>query len=80
MLLSISALALEELSSRRYLHGRELARMLTAAMVENFGYRQLVSVWRTLGLLDLARKRRTWGEMRKRGLGYEAAGEPSGGR
>jgi cellulose synthase/poly-beta-1,6-N-acetylglucosamine synthase-like glycosyltransferase len=80
MLLSISALALEELSSRRYLHGRELARMLTASVVENFGYRQLVSVWRTLGLLELARKRRAWGEMRKRGLGYEAAGEPSGGR
>jgi cellulose synthase/poly-beta-1,6-N-acetylglucosamine synthase-like glycosyltransferase len=80
MLLSVSALALEELSSRRYLRRRELARMFAAAAVENFGYRQLLNVWRTLGLVDLARKRQGWGELRKRGLGYEAAGEPSGGR
>jgi len=80
ILLSIAALALEELSARRYLHGRELARMLVAAVFENLGYRQLVNVWRTVALFDLARRRRGWGEMRRRGLGYEAAGEPSGGR
>jgi cellulose synthase/poly-beta-1,6-N-acetylglucosamine synthase-like glycosyltransferase len=80
MLLSVSALALEELSSRRYLRRTELMRMFTAAAFENFGYRQLLNLWRTLGLVDLARKRQSWGELRKRGLGYEAAGEPSGGR
>jgi hypothetical protein len=66
--------------TRRYLRRRELARMFAAAAVENFGYRQLLNVCRTLGLVDLARKRQGWGELRKRGLGYEAAGEPSGGR
>jgi cellulose synthase/poly-beta-1,6-N-acetylglucosamine synthase-like glycosyltransferase len=80
VLLSVSALALEELSSRRYLRRRELARMFAAAAFENFGYRQLLNIWRTLGLLDLTRKRQAWGELRKRGLGYEAAGEPSSGR
>jgi cellulose synthase/poly-beta-1,6-N-acetylglucosamine synthase-like glycosyltransferase len=80
VLLSVSALTLEELSSRRYLRRRELARMFAAAAFENFGYRQLLNIWRTLALLDLARKRQAWGELRKRGLGYEAAGEPSGGR
>jgi cellulose synthase/poly-beta-1,6-N-acetylglucosamine synthase-like glycosyltransferase len=80
VLLSVSALTLEELSSRRYLRRRELARMFAAAAFENFGYRQLLNIWRTLALLDLARKRQGWGELRKRGLGYEAAGEPSGGR
>jgi cellulose synthase/poly-beta-1,6-N-acetylglucosamine synthase-like glycosyltransferase len=80
ILLSISALALEELSSRRYLHRRELARMLAAATLENFGYRQLLTIWRTRGLMDLARGHRGWGEIRRRGLGYAPAGEPSGGR
>lgn len=80
ILLSIAALALEELSARRYLHGRELARMLVAAVFENIGYRQLVNVWRTMALFDLLRRRRDWGEMRRRGLGYSPAGEPSGGR
>ena len=54
--------------------------MLTAAVFENLGYRQLQSVWRTLALVDLARGRRDWGEMRRRGLGYAPAGESSGGR
>jgi cellulose synthase/poly-beta-1,6-N-acetylglucosamine synthase-like glycosyltransferase len=80
MLLSISALALEELNSRRYLHRRELTRMLLAAAVENFGYRQLLTLWRARGLVDLVRGRRHWGEMRRRGLGYAPAGEPFGGR
>ena len=80
ILLSIAALALEELSARRYLHGRELARMLVAAVFENVGYRQLVNVWRTVALFDLARRRRDWGRVRRRGLGYSPAGEPSGGR
>jgi cellulose synthase/poly-beta-1,6-N-acetylglucosamine synthase-like glycosyltransferase len=81
VLLSISALAVEELSSRRYLRRREFARMVAAAVFENFGYRQLLTIWRTRGLIDLARRRGGWGEMRRRGLGYvPAAGEPSGGR
>jgi hypothetical protein len=54
--------------------------MFTAAALENFGYRQLLNIWRTLGLVNLTRKRQAWGELRKRGLGYETAGEPSGGR
>jgi hypothetical protein len=49
-------------------------------VLENFGYRQLLSIWRTRGLIDLARRRSGWGEMRRRGLGYAPAGEPSGGR
>jgi cellulose synthase/poly-beta-1,6-N-acetylglucosamine synthase-like glycosyltransferase len=73
VLLSISALALEEFSFRRYRRKREAARLLVAALLENVGYRQLLAVWRLLAFADLARKNRGWGEMRRRGLGYEAA-------
>ena len=79
--LSLSALALEEFSFRRYVRGREVGRLLVAAIIENVGYRQLLALWRTRALLDLARGGRGWGEMQRRGLGYApAAGEPSGGR
>jgi hypothetical protein len=78
--LSLSALALEEFSFRRYVRGREVGRLLMAAVIENFGYRQLLALWRTLALVDLARGRRAWGEMRRRGLGYAPVGGPSGGR
>jgi cellulose synthase/poly-beta-1,6-N-acetylglucosamine synthase-like glycosyltransferase len=78
--LSLSALALEEFSFRRYVRGGEVGRLLVAAVIENFGYRQLLALWRTRALIDLARGRRDWGEMRRRGLGYAPAGGPSGGR
>jgi cellulose synthase/poly-beta-1,6-N-acetylglucosamine synthase-like glycosyltransferase len=77
--LSLSALALEEFSFRRYVRGREVGRLLIAAVIENLGYRQLVALWRTRALFDIARGSH-WGEMERRGLGYAPAGEPSGGR
>jgi cellulose synthase/poly-beta-1,6-N-acetylglucosamine synthase-like glycosyltransferase len=73
-LLSLSALALEEFNFRRYQRGPEAFRLLVMSLSENFGYRQLNAIWRVLALFDLARGRRDWGEIRRRGLGYEAAG------
>jgi cellulose synthase/poly-beta-1,6-N-acetylglucosamine synthase-like glycosyltransferase len=70
-LLSVSALALEEFNFRRYERGREAGRLLVAALSENLGYRQLNAFWRTLALVDVARRRKEWGEMPRRGLGYE---------
>jgi hypothetical protein len=75
-LLSVSALALEEFSFRRHAQGREAARLLRFALLENFGYRQLTDFWRLQAFVDLVRRRRHWGEMKRRGLGIarEAAG------
>jgi hypothetical protein len=69
VLLSVSALALEEFSFRRHESGREAARLLLFAVLENFGYRQLNDVWRIQAFVDLARRRKSWGEMQRRGLG-----------
>jgi cellulose synthase/poly-beta-1,6-N-acetylglucosamine synthase-like glycosyltransferase len=69
VLLSVAALALEELSFRRHTGGREAARLLLYAVVENFGYRQLNDLWRLQAFVDLARRRKGWGEMERRGLG-----------
>lgn len=78
--LSVSALMLEEFSFRRYGDDADANRMVFAAILENVGYRQLVTSWRTLGLLDLVRRRRGWGEMRRRGLGYVPADGRAGRR
>jgi len=79
VVLSVSALALEEFSFRRHRRGREAARLLVFAVLENFGYRQLNDWWRLRGFVDVARRRSEWGEMKRRGLGYTpgAAGSPS---
>ena len=72
VLLSVSALALEEFSFRRHVRNRDVAKLLVFAVLENFGYRQLNDVWRVQAFLDLARRRSHWGEMRRRGLGAHA--------
>ena len=78
VLLSASALALEEFSFRRHARDREAARLLAYAILENFGYRQLNDLWQTLAFVDLARRRRQWGEMRRRGLARPpSAGAPA---
>lgn len=64
ILLSATALLLEEMSFHIYQRPIELFRLLLAVIVENFGYRQLNSVWRLIGLLQwLVGKKATWGEM-----------------
>jgi cellulose synthase/poly-beta-1,6-N-acetylglucosamine synthase-like glycosyltransferase len=49
-LLSVSALLLEELSFRLYPRFSQTALLVLVAIVENLGYRQLVSAWRLAGL------------------------------
>lgn len=69
VLLSVSALALEEFSFRRHNRNREAARLLLFAVLENLGYRQLNDFWRLRAFVDLATGAREWGEMKRRGLG-----------
>jgi|LakMenEpi03Aug12_release.lakeMendotaPanAssembly.Ray.scaffolds.fasta_scaffold23058_5 cellulose synthase/poly-beta-1,6-N-acetylglucosamine synthase-like glycosyltransferase len=64
MLLSVTALLLEEMSFRIYRRPSQLAQLLLAALLENFGYRQLVAFWRLQGLWRWATgATQHWGEM-----------------
>jgi cellulose synthase/poly-beta-1,6-N-acetylglucosamine synthase-like glycosyltransferase len=75
VLLSISALLLEELSFHVYTRPRELAALLMASVLENLGYRQLNSVWRLVGFLQWACGAKSrWGEM-TRSAGWHAPNE-----
>ncbi|MFL5929084.1 MAG: glycosyltransferase [Gaiellaceae bacterium] len=73
ILLTLAALGLEEFSFRRHPRTREILRLAAYSIVENLGYRQLNAVWRTMGLVDLARRRRGWGAQKRRGIGRAAA-------
>jgi cellulose synthase/poly-beta-1,6-N-acetylglucosamine synthase-like glycosyltransferase len=68
IVLSVSALALEEFSFRRHPSHREVARLIAYAVVDNFGYRQLNDLWRAFGLVDLVRRTSGWGVQRRRGF------------
>jgi cellulose synthase/poly-beta-1,6-N-acetylglucosamine synthase-like glycosyltransferase len=69
VLLSMSAVVLEELTQRRYAAPRDLIRLFLGAVVENLGFRQLLMIWRTQGLMDGLRGKQGWGAMERRGFG-----------
>lgn len=68
ILLSVSGLLLEEMSFHIYPRGQQLARLGLAVVLENFGYRQLNSWWRLVGLYKWARQQESsWGTMTRKG-------------
>lgn len=68
LLLSLSSLLLEEMSFHVYDRPRQILGLLFAAVLENFGFRQLNSVWRLMGLIYwLFGKKHSWGEMKRKG-------------
>lgn len=70
VLLSVTAVLFEEFTTKRYPSLKDLLLLLLAAVVENFGYRQISTVWRTEGLWDSFRgKKKGWGEMQRKGFG-----------
>lgn len=67
LLLSTTAILLEEWSFRSYRRPIHFPLLLLAAVLEQFGYRQLVTWWRFLGVLQWFRGNpATWGTMRRR--------------
>jgi len=78
LLLSISSIVLEEMTTRRYTAPGDLARLLTGAVLENLGFRQLLTIWRTKALVDGFRGKGGWGAMQKRGFHGEKGGSQAG--
>jgi cellulose synthase/poly-beta-1,6-N-acetylglucosamine synthase-like glycosyltransferase len=68
VLLSVRSLLLDEMSYHTYPRMRHLLVLLCVAIVENFGYRQMITIWRLKGLVLWAIGReQTWGEMKRTG-------------
>jgi cellulose synthase/poly-beta-1,6-N-acetylglucosamine synthase-like glycosyltransferase len=68
ILLSFSAVLLEEYAVRRYARGFDIVRLVYYSVFESIGYRQLNCYWRCKAFVDLARKKQGWGTMPRRGL------------
>ena len=70
--LSIAAVGLDELASRRYPRKRDLLHLFLLAITENFGYRQLSTWWRFRGIVSKLWNVRSWGEMERKGFEHAA--------
>lgn len=65
---SVGALALEESELRRFPNASSLVVLTAAAVIENFGYRQLNNLWRLRGTWQFLRGAQGWGTMTRRGF------------
>ncbi|MGB9791538.1 MAG: glycosyltransferase family 2 protein [Thermacetogeniaceae bacterium] len=74
VLVSVVSLLLEEISFHIYGETRQILQLFLAAILENFGYRQLISWWRLQGMLKAFLGRRgEWGSMKRSGSWAQAA-------
>jgi len=68
ILVSALAVLLEDIAFRRYPSVRDLGRLLIAAVLENFGFRQLTVWWRVRAFWEYLRGDLSWGAMERRGV------------
>lgn len=74
-LLSVASILLEETAFQTYPRKKDLLVMILGALVENFGFRQLMSVWRLEGTVKwILRTESSWGTM-TRNASWSAAEE-----
>ncbi len=66
--ISISSLILEEISLKRFNSAKDLLTLGTVAIIENFGYRQLNTIWRIIGWWRFLTKKQSWGKIRRVGV------------
>jgi cellulose synthase/poly-beta-1,6-N-acetylglucosamine synthase-like glycosyltransferase len=68
ILLSVSAVLLEDMAFRRYPRIRDLALLVLMGVLENLGYRQATAWWRARAFWDYWRGDLGWGRMERRGF------------
>ncbi|MEV4639638.1 glycosyltransferase [Actinoplanes sp. NPDC049548] len=70
LLVSLVSLFIEEISFHRYPRWSDIARGVAAAILENFGYRQVLAAWQAAGAIGAWRGRKAvWGVMQREGFG-----------
>jgi cellulose synthase/poly-beta-1,6-N-acetylglucosamine synthase-like glycosyltransferase len=68
VVISVGTLALEEVELRRFPNAKSLLILMGAAVLENFGYRQINNIWRLRGLWQFMTGAQGWGSMTRKGF------------
>jgi cellulose synthase/poly-beta-1,6-N-acetylglucosamine synthase-like glycosyltransferase len=70
--LSLSALLLEDMAFRKFGRWRDFARLVIFCVIENFGYRQLMTYYRVRGFVSYIRGDEGWGTIDRAGFTPDA--------
>ena len=72
-LFSMGSVLLEELTLRRYPSWKHVLILMSYAVIENLGYRQMVALFRAHGVLQYFFGRKRWEAVQHKGLGAQKA-------
>lgn len=61
----ILSLFFEEMTFHKYSKLSDKLKLILYAFLENFGYKQLHTIWRLQGLFDLFLKKKSWGDQKR---------------
>jgi len=70
--LSLSALLLEDMAFKKFGRWRDFGRLLIFCVIENFGYRQLMTYYRVRGFWSYLRGDHGWGHIDRKGFAPDA--------
>jgi hypothetical protein len=65
---------MEEITLRRYPRLKDVMILMAFAVLENFGYRQIVTVFKAYGVLQSFGRRRKWEHVEHKGLAVQPVG------
>lgn len=68
MFITLAAVVMDELTFCTYARRGDFARLVLAALLEPFGYRQMTVLWRLRSFWRAFRRQRHWGEMKRHGF------------
>jgi cellulose synthase/poly-beta-1,6-N-acetylglucosamine synthase-like glycosyltransferase len=70
--LSLSALLLEDMAFKKFGRWRDFARLVLFCVIENFGYRQIMTYYRVRGFVSYIRGDHGWGHIDRAGFAADA--------
>lgn len=66
IMLSIGSLILEQYTKKNAMTAKQYILISVYAILENFGYRQLITLFRVEGILKYRKLRKTWGKIKRK--------------
>jgi cellulose synthase/poly-beta-1,6-N-acetylglucosamine synthase-like glycosyltransferase len=66
IILSIGSLILEQYTKKNEMTPKQCMALSIYAILENFGYRQLITLFRVEGILKYRKLRKTWGKIKRK--------------
>ncbi len=67
-LVTLASVVMEEVTFKCYPRFSDFRRLVSFALIESFGYRQLTVLWRVQGFWNALRGSTSWGTMKRRGF------------